>query len=112
MTIEELQQNVDHWITTHGVRYFNEMTNLGMLVEEVGELSRLMTRTYGEQSFKPGKKPNDTKKALADEMADVLFVLTCLANQMDINLSDAIVHNLQKKTDRDSKRHQDNENLR
>lgn len=112
MTIIELQAKVDQWIQTHGVRYFDEMTNLGILMEEVGEFSRLMTRNFGEQSFKPGKKPEDIKKAIADEMADILFVLVCLANQMDIDLDHAIAQNLLKKTDRDSERHHRNENLK
>ncbi len=107
-----MQSKVDQWIKTHGVRYFDELTNLGMLMEEVGEFSRLMTRNYGEQSFKPGKRPADIKTAIADEMADILFVLVCLANQMDVDLDEAIGHNLRKKTKRDSDRHHANENLK
>lgn len=112
MTITELQSKVNQWIETHGVRYFDEMTNLGMLMEEVGEFSRLMTRNFGEQSFKPGKRPADIKKAIADEMADIIFVAVCLANQMDIDLDEAIDENLRKKTERDSDRHHTNENLK
>ena len=111
MTIFELQGRVDNWINEHGVRYFNELTNLSILMEEVGEFSRLIARTHGEQSFKHGKEPADIKEAISDEMADILFVLTCLANQMDIDLEKAIEKNLQKKTNRDSQRHQENKNL-
>ena len=107
MTIEEAQQQVDGWIKTVGVRYFNELTNLGILMEEVGELSRLMVRIYGEQSF----KKTDTGKDLADEMADVLWVLICLANQTGINLTEALQHNFEKKNIRDAERHQGNEKL-
>ena len=108
MTIEEAQQKVDGWIKTVGVRYFNEMTNLGILMEEVGELSRIMVRTYGEQSF----KESDKGKLLADEMADVLWVLICLANQTGVNLTDALQKNFEKKSIRDASRHQDNEKLK
>ena len=111
MTIQELQGDVDTWIKDHGVRYFGELTNLGVLMEEVGELSRLLTRTYGEQSFKKGKEPADIKAAIADEMADVLFVLTCLANQTGVDLTSAIRANLDKKTGRDQHRHKSNEKL-
>jgi NTP pyrophosphatase (non-canonical NTP hydrolase) len=111
MTLNELQERVDSWIKQHGVRYFNELTNLSVLMEEVGEFSRLMARIHGEQSFKPGKQPEDVKAALGDEMADILFVLTCLANQMDIDLEKAVERNLQKKTNRDSRRHHENKNL-
>ena len=104
-TISSYQQEVDQWIKDNGVRYFNELTNLSVLMEEVGELSSLMARKYGEQSFKTGKEPDNIKDAIADEMSDVLFVLTCLANQMDINLDDAIHKNMIKKTNRDGKRH-------
>ncbi|GMV76932.1 MAG: pyrophosphatase [Chitinophagaceae bacterium] len=108
MTIDEAQQKVDNWITTVGVRYFNELTNLGVLMEEVGELSRLMVRIYGEQSF----KESDKGKELADEMADILFVLICLANQTGVNLTDALEKNLEKKNNRDAARHQHNKKLK
>jgi len=110
MTIEETQKKVDLWIKSYGIRYFNELTNLAMLTEEVGELARLISRVYGEQSFKkaPEKEP---KEMLADEMADVLFVLICLANQMDIDLEKAMKKNLEKKTLRDSERHKNNKKL-
>ncbi len=108
LSIEEAQKKVDEWIKTIGVRYFNELTNLGILMEEVGELSRLMVRTYGEQSF----KESDKNKALADEMADVLWVLICLANQTGVNLTEAFQQNLQKKSSRDANRHLDNEKLK
>ncbi|MDE3124762.1 MAG: nucleotide pyrophosphohydrolase [Bacteroidota bacterium] len=107
MTIAEAQLQVDEWITTIGVRYFNELTNLGILMEEVGELSRIMVRKYGEQSFKATEK-NDS---LADEMADVLWVLICLANQTGVNLTDALQKNIEKKTKRDSNRHINNPKL-
>ena len=107
MTINQAQQQVDEWIKTVGVRYFNELTNLGILMEEVGELSRLMVRTYGEQSF----KESDKGKELGDEMADVLWVLICLANQTGVNLTEAFQRNLEKKTSRDQNRHRDNEKL-
>jgi len=108
MTIEEAQQQVDSWIKTVGVRYFNELTNLGILMEEVGELSRLMVRKYGEQSFKESDKGNE----LADEMADVLWVLICLANQTGVNLTEALQKNFQKKNSRDTERHKRNEKLK
>lgn len=108
MTIREAQQQVDVWIKTIGVRYFNELTNLGILMEEVGELSRIMVRKYGEQSFKDSEK-NDN---LADEMADVLWVLICLANQTGVDLTDALQKNFEKKTNRDAARHQENEKLK
>lgn len=108
MTIDEAQQKIDNWITTVGVRYFNELTNLGVLMEEVGELSRLMVRIYGEQSF----KESDKGKELADEMADILFVLICLANQTGVNLTDALEKNLEKKNNRDAARHQHNKKLK
>ena len=108
MTINEAQKNVDKWITTTGVRYFNELTNLGILMEEVGELSRLMVRKYGEQSF----KESDKNKELSDEMADVLWVLICLANQTGVDLTDALQKNFEKKSLRDATRHQDNEKLK
>lgn len=107
ITLNQAQQQVDEWIKTIGVRYFNELTNLGILVEEVGELSRLMVRKYGEQSF----KNNEAEKDLADEMADVLWVLICLANQTGVNLTDALQKNFEKKTIRDKTRHQENEKL-
>ncbi|MDE1191622.1 MAG: nucleotide pyrophosphohydrolase [Arachidicoccus sp.] len=107
MTIEEAQQKVDHWIKQYGVRYFNELTNLGILMEEVGEMARIMVRTYGEQS----SKESDLKKDLSDEMADVLWVLICLANQTGINLTGAFEKNMNKKTNRDSARHLNNDKL-
>lgn len=109
LTIHQAQQQVDEWIQSIGVRYFNELTNLGQLVEEVGELSRILIRTYGEQSFKKGQEL--TKEDLADEMADVLFVLICLANQTGIDLSQALTKNLDKKTKRDKDRHKNNSKL-
>jgi NTP pyrophosphatase (non-canonical NTP hydrolase) len=108
MTISEAQAIVDQWIREKGVRYFNELTNTAILMEEVGEVARIMARRYGEQSEKESDKHAD----LADEMADVLFVLICLANQTGINLTEALVKNLQKKTNRDGKRHLDNPKLR
>lgn len=108
LTIKEAQQQVDTWIKTVGVRYFNELTNLGILMEEVGELSRLMVRTYGEQSF----KESDKNKNLADEMADVLWVLICLANQTGVDLTDALQKNFEKKNIRDADRHQQNNKLK
>ena len=106
MEIQELQQKVDHWIKTYGVRYFNELTNMAILTEEVGELARVIARKYGEQSFKEGEKEN-----LADEMADVLWVLVCLANQTGVDLTEAIEHNFAKKTTRDLKRHKNNSKI-
>jgi NTP pyrophosphatase (non-canonical NTP hydrolase) len=107
MTIETAQHQVDQWIKTIGVRYFNELTNLGILMEEVGELSRLMVRQYGEQSF----KESDKGKALSDELADVLWVLICLANQTGVDLTKALEKNFEKKNMRDMNRHRDNEKL-
>jgi NTP pyrophosphatase (non-canonical NTP hydrolase) len=107
MTIQQLQTDVDQWISTVGKRYFNELTNLGILMEEVGELSRLMVRKYGEQSF----KESDKQKELADEMADVLWVLVALANQTGVNLTDAVQKNFEKKNFRDSTRHLENDKL-
>lgn len=107
MTLEEAQNQVDNWIKTYGVRYFSELTNMAILTEEVGELARIMARTYGDQSF----KKSDLEKNLADEMADVLWVLICLANQTNINLTEAFEKNLQKKTQRDSTRHLENPKL-
>ena len=108
MTIQEAQQTVDKWITTTGVRYFNELTNMAMLTEEVGEVARIMARKYGEQSF----KESDKQKELGDELADVLFVLICIANQTGVDLTTALQKNLDKKTQRDSERHQNNEKLK
>ncbi|MCJ0741371.1 nucleotide pyrophosphohydrolase [Pedobacter montanisoli] len=108
MTITEAQQTVDQWIKTTGVRYFNELTNTAILMEEVGEVARIMARKYGEQSF----KKSDEEVNLADEMADVLFVLICLANQTGIDLHEALQKNLEKKTKRDSERHKNNEKLK
>ena len=107
MTIEEAQKQIDEWIKKYGVRYFNELTNMAILTEEVGELARVMARTYGDQSF----KKSDEAYHLADEMADVLWVLICLANQTGVNLQDAFEKNMQKKTQRDSKRHINNSKL-
>ncbi len=108
LTLNEAQKLVDHWIKTVGVRYFNELTNMSLLMEEVGELARIMARTYGEQSF----KESDKGRALDDEMADVLWVLICLANQTGVNLTEALQKNLEKKNSRDSTRHKENEKLR
>jgi len=107
MTIEQAQTSVDEWIKTIGVRYFNELTNLGILMEEVGELSRIMVRKYGEQSF----KNSENDQTLADEMADVLWVLICLANQTGVNLTEALQKNIEKKTLRDKDRHKNNPKL-
>ena len=108
MTIEQAQQVVDAWIKEHGVRYFNELTNMAMLTEEVGEVARIIARRYGEQS----EKESDKAKDLGDEMADVLFVLICLANQTGVNLTEALEKNLSKKTTRDSERYKQNEKLK
>jgi NTP pyrophosphatase (non-canonical NTP hydrolase) len=108
MTIEEAQQQVDKWIKTYGVRYFNELTNMAILTEEVGEVARIISRKYGEQSFKPTDKGAD----LGDELADVMWVVMCLANQTGINLTEALERNFEKKTSRDSHRHLDNEKLK
>ncbi|MEI6583898.1 MAG: nucleotide pyrophosphohydrolase [Chitinophagia bacterium] len=107
LTIAQAQENVDQWIQTLGVRYFNELTNLGILMEEVGELSRLMVRQYGEQSF----KESDKNRELSDEMADVLWVLICLANQTGVNLTEALEKNFEKKSLRDADRHRLNDKL-
>ncbi len=108
ITLQQAQQQVDNWIKTIGVKYFSELTNLGILMEEVGELSRLMVRGFGEQSF----KESDKGKELSDEMADVLWVLICLANQTGVNLTEAFEKNMQKKTARDATRHINNEKLK
>jgi NTP pyrophosphatase (non-canonical NTP hydrolase) len=107
MTIQEAQNQVDSWIKTVGVRYFNELTNMAMLTEEVGEVARIIARRYGEQS----EKESDKNKDLGDEMADVLFVLICLANQTGVNLTDALAKNLEKKSTRDALRHIENKKL-
>ena len=108
MTIQEAQQQVDQWIKTHGVRYFNELTNTAILTEEVGEVARIIGRRYGEQS----EKESDKNKDLGDELADVLFVLICLANQTGIDLNEALVKNLEKKSIRDANRHKNNDKLK
>ena len=108
MTLEEAQQTVDNWIKEHGVRYFNELTNMAMLTEEVGEVARIIARRYGEQS----EKESDKNKDLGEEMADVLFVLICLANQTGVDLTKALQQNLEKKTKRDGERHHNNEKLK
>jgi len=108
ITVRELQIKVDEWIKTIGVKYFSELTNLGILMEEVGELSRLMVRKYGDQSF----KESDKGKEMADEMADVLWVLICLANQTGVDLTDAVQKNFEKKNLRDADRHKNNDKLK
>lgn len=108
MLISEAQQQVDQWIRETGVRYFNELTNMAMLTEEVGEVARIMARQYGEQSF----KPSDKEKNLSDELADVLFVVICIANQTGINLTEAFQQNMIKKNVRDATRHHENEKLK
>jgi len=108
MTIQEAQNKVDEWIKTYGVRYFSELTNMTILTEEVGELARIMARTYGDQSF----KKTDLEANLADEMADILWVLMCLANQTGVNLTEAFINNLEKKTLRDRDRHKQNPKLK
>lgn len=108
ISLREAQQLVDQWIKTVGVRYFNELTNTAILMEEVGELARLMSRTYGEQSFKESDKNRD----LGDEMADIFWVLICLANQTNVDLTAAFAKNMAKKTERDHSRHQQNEKLK
>ena len=107
MTLEEVQKQVDTWIKTYGVRYFNELTNMTLLTEEVGELARIVARKYGEQSF----KESDKNLNIADEMADILFVLVCLANQTGVDLTEAFEKNMEKKTSRDKNRHIENEKL-
>ena len=106
MTIQEAQHAVDQWIKTYGVRYFSELTNMAVLTEEVGELARVMARKYGDQSFKPGEKDN-----LGEEMADVLWVLICLANQTGVDLTEELQKSIEKKTKRDAERHKNNEKL-
>ena len=108
MTINEAQKTVDQWIQDYGVRYFSELTNMAMLTEEVGEVARIIARQYGDQSF----KPSDKDKNLADELADVMFVVICLANQTGIDLEDALRRNLDKKTKRDATRHKENDKLK
>jgi len=108
MTISEAQRQVDTWINSTGVRYFNELTNMAMLTEEVGEVARIIARRYGEQSF----KKSDEEKKLADELADVLFVVICLANQTGVDLTKALERNLEKKNKRDATRHQKNQKLK
>jgi len=108
MPLQEIQKIVDDWIKKYGVKYFNELTNTAILMEEVGEVARIMSRRYGEQS----EKESDKNKDLGDELADVLFVLTCIANQTGINLQDAFDKNMQKKTNRDFERHLNNEKLK
>lgn len=108
LTLRQAQDDVDQWIQTIGVRYFSELTNLAQLVEEVGEVARVISRTYGEQSF----KPSDEKVELSDELADVLFVLICLANQTGVDLTEALKRNLDRKTKRDATRHQQNVKLK
>ena len=108
MTIQQAQQKIDEWIKTHGVRYFNELTNMAILTEEVGEVARIMSRRYGEQS----EKESDKNKKLDEELADVMFVLMCIANQTGIDLEKALEENLTKKTARDSERHKNNEKLK
>jgi len=108
MTLQEAQQNVDQWIRTTGVRYFSELTNMAILTEEVGEVARLMSRIYGDQSF----KESDKEKKLSDELADVLWVLICIANQTGVDLTEALQKNFEKKNIRDANRHQQNKKLR
>ena len=108
MTLQEPQENVDRWIKEYGVRYFNELTNMAILTEEVGEVARIIARRYGEQSFKESDKQID----LADELADVLWVLICLANQTGVDLTEALQKNIDKKTSRDNRRHKENEKLK
>ena len=112
MTIKEAQTTVDNWINTIGIRYYNELTNTAILTEEVGEVARLMARIYGEQSFKTKEQERTSKDDLAGEMADVLFVLICLANQTGIDLTEALEKSLSKKTKRDADRHANNEKLK
>ena len=108
MTLQEAQQNIDQWIKTTGVRYFSELTNMAILTEEVGEVARLMSRMYGDQSF----KETDKEKNLSDELADVLWVLICIANQTGVDLTEALQRNFEKKNTRDGRRHQQNDKLK
>ena len=108
MTIEEVQKKIDNWIKKYGVRYFSELTNMALLIEEVGELSRHIARTYGEQNY---KKEVNSKELIKDEIGDIFFVLTCLCNQMDIDIKECILNSLDKKTKRDSERHKKNKKL-
>jgi NTP pyrophosphatase (non-canonical NTP hydrolase) len=108
LSIKQAQKKVDEWIKTHGVRYFNELTNMAILTEEVGEVARIISRQYGEQSF----KKKETDKELADELADVMFVVICLANQTGVDLTKAFEKNMEKKTKRDNKRHKENKKLK
>jgi len=108
MTLHDAQQNVDQWVKTTGVRYFSELTNMAILTEEVGEVARLMSRTYGDQSF----KETDKEKNLSDELADVLWVLICIANQTGVDLTEALQRNFEKKNTRDGRRHQQNDKLK
>ena len=112
MTIKNAQETVDNWIKTIGIRYYNELTNTAILMEEVGEVARLIARLYGEQSFKKTDSEATAKEDLADEMADVMFVLICLANQTGVDLTEAMRKNLEKKTKRDKERHAGNEKLK
>lgn len=112
MTIAEAQRQVDEWINTIGIRYYNELTNMAILTEEVGEVARLMSRLYGEQSFKNPEQAKTAKADLSEEMADVLFVLICLANQTGVDLSSALKKSLDKKTKRDKERHANNDKLK
>jgi len=112
MTIQQAQDKVDHWITSVGIRYFSELTNTVVLMEEVGEVARLMARLYGEQSFKTPQQAGTAREDLADEMADLLFVLICLANQTGVDLTEALKNNLEKKTRRDKGRHAGNPKLK
>lgn len=112
MTVEDYQKLVDNWIQTMGVRYFNELTNMAILTEEVGEVARLISRLYGEQSFKKKEEEENAKDQLADELADVIFVVTCIANQTEVDLTKAIEKNIHKKSNRDRLRHKENKKLR
>jgi len=111
MEIKELQENVDQWIKTIGVRYFSELTNMAILTEEVGELARLMSRKFGDQSFKQQMTEEQINQKLADELADIIWVVTCIANQTEVNLEKAIIENIKKKTNRDILRHKNNPKL-
>jgi len=111
MTFEDAQKQVDNWIKEYGVRYFNELTNMTILTEEVGELARIISRKYGEQSFKKGEEELQSKDKMADEMADILWVLICMANQTGIDLTKALENNFNKKTKRDKNRHKENNKL-